>query len=206
MIGSLLILGAGGHGRVVADAAAAAGWSPVAFLDDDASAAAGTRWEILGPLDSLPAKAKSYDGVIVAIADATRRDALLIDIDMAGLPIATIIAPSATVSPSASLAPGCMILAGAVVQIGAQLEVGCIVNTAASVDHDCTLGRCVHVAPGAHIAGTVAIGARAWIGLGATINEGLTLGPDSTVGASAAVTADVPEGTTVVGIPARSIS
>ncbi len=202
---SLLILGAGGHGRVVADTAAMAGWDKIAFLDDNATASSATCWPVIGPIESLVVNACMFDAAIVAIADCACREALMQQLDQAGVGLATVIAPSAVVSPRASIAPGCMILAGAVVQIGAKIGAGCIVNTSSTVDHDCELGPCVHVAPGAHVAGAVTIGARSWIGLGATVNENLTLGEACTVGASAAVVTDVAPGATVMGVPARAV-
>ena len=202
---SLLILGAGGHGRVVADTAEAAGWSDVAFLDDDLTSAQGLAWPVLGPLAELVHHAPSFDDVIVAIADAQCRQTLIAKVEAEHLSLATVVSPAAAVSRRSSIEPGCMVLAGAVVQTDAKLEVGCIVNTGASVDHDCLLERYVHVAPGSHLAGGVKVGTGSWIGMGATVNEHLVIGCSCTVGAGAAVVNHVGDGVTVVGVPARPV-
>lgn len=202
---SLLILGAGGHGRVVADTAEAAGWSDVAFLDDDLASAQGLAWPVLGPLAELVHHAPSFNDVIVAIADAQCRQSFIARVEAGHGNLATVISPAASVSVRASIEPGCVVLAGAVVQAGAQLGVGCIVNTAATVDHDCVLGRYVHVAPGAHLAGAVTVGQGSWIGIGSTVNDGLVIGQQCVVGAGAAVVTHVDDGATVVGVPARPV-
>ena len=200
----LLIIGAGGHGKVVADAALLSDWDRVTFLDDRA----GTLVEVLGltvigQVRPLREHAAAFDAAVVAIGAAARRLELQDECVAAGLSIATIIHPSASVSRFATLGPGCVVFAQAAINPGTTLGRAGIVNTAATIDHDCRLGDGVHLSPGAHLGGDVVVGDRTWVGIGAVVRQGIEIGHDSIVGAGAAVVAPVPPYTTVVGVPAR---
>ena len=186
----LIIIGAGGHGSVVADAANV----NCVFLDDDTSLP-----NVIGTPSSLNDILVEGDGVVVAIGDNVLRNEMLAAIDNA----ATVIHPTACVSPKATLGQGSVVLANAVVNVGATLGRGCIVNTGATVDHDCVLGKSVHVSPGANLGGNVRVGDCSWIGIGAAVKHEVTIGKHVVVGAGAAVINDVPDNTTVVGVPAR---
>lgn len=201
----LLLLGAGGHGRVVADAATAAGpWTEVTFLDDRfPSLVTSGAWPVVGPFDELERMAASVDGCVPAVGDSRLRLILLDRAARAGVRIPTVVHPRATISPNAVLGEGTVAFAGSVVNPGATLGRGCIVNTGATVDHDCVLGDGVHVCPGAHLAGDVAVGAHSWIGIGAVAKQGIRIGSSVMVGAGAACVRDVRDGATVVGVPAR---
>jgi sugar O-acyltransferase (sialic acid O-acetyltransferase NeuD family) len=120
-----------------------------------------------------------------------------------GLLPLTVVHRVAYVASDAALGPGCQVLAHATVCAQARLERGVIVNTAASVDHECLVGAGAHIGPGVRLAGRVAVGERAFIGTGAVILPRLTIGCDAIVGAGAVVTADVPAGAVVTGVPAR---
>lgn len=200
----LLIIGGGGHGKVVADAALAVGWNPVAFLDDHApEAPASLGLAVVGSFADVERCASQFSAVVVAVGDCRRRLEMLERCQALRLKLVSIVHPSSAVSRFATLAPGCVVLAQSAVNAGAELGMGCIVNTGATVDHDCRLGRAVHVCPGAHIAGNVSIGECAWIGIGAAIRQTVAIGCDAVVGAGAAVTADVPDRVTVIGVPAK---
>ena len=200
----LLVIGAGGHGKVVADTAILAGWERVAFLDDFADLSGRPLGlPILGRTADLDLLAGGFSSVVVAVGTSRRRLELLSQCQRSGLRIISVVHPAAFVSTFASLAPGCVVFAQAAVNADAVLGLGCIVNTGATVDHDCALGDGVHVCPGAHLAGNVRIGDCAWIGIGAVVRQGVSVGRDATVGAGGVVVADVPDGTTVVGSPAR---
>lgn len=204
---SLLILGGGGHARVVADAALASGrWGSVRFRDD-----APPRFglECYGPCDGpvadfawLVARDLPF---IVAVGDAGLRERWMREASERGARVETVIHPSAVVSSFARVEAGVAVLAGAVINPGARLGVGAIVNTGATVDHDSDIGEYAHVCPGVHVAGDVSVGARAWIGIGSAVRQGVTIGADAIVGAGAAVVADVDQGVTVVGVPARRL-
>ena len=200
----LAILGAGGHARVVADAAEAAGWTVPGLFDREAPPG-DHPWPLLGDAEALFARAAEFDGAVVALGDNDLRLEWTLKLGARGLPLATVIHPTAWVSPRARLGGGTVILALAGVGTGARLGRAVIVNTGASVDHDCALGDGVHVSPGARLAGGVTVGERSWIGLGAVVREGLALGEAVRVGAGAAVVEPVESGQTVVGVPARPI-
>lgn len=203
----LLVVGASGHGKVVAEAALATGdWERIAFADD--------RWRELQRWRGIPAVGPSwpvadlragYPEAIIAVGDATVRLRLLAEFEGMGYRLATVIHPAVTVSPSAEIGKGSVLFAGAVVNADAVLGIGCIINTRASVDHGCRLGDGVHICPGAAIAGDVRVGDRSWIGIGAAVIQGTSIGMDVTVGAGAAVVDDLADGIVAVGVPAQPL-
>jgi len=200
----LVIIGAGGHGQVVADAALAAGFEVLGFLDDE-SLLFGKQFlgvNVLGRIEMI----RDMDvSCVVAIGDNRRRQQV---VDLLGFPAqryAAVIHPRATVSPYAEVLPGAMVLAGAIV--GPQAVVGrhSIINHASSIDHHDIVGAFVHVAPGCHAGGNVHIGDGAFLGVGVSVVPGITVGKWATVGAGSAVLRDVSEGMVVVGVPAREL-
>lgn len=202
----LLIGGAGGHGRVAADAAIAAGWADVAFLDDRYPEVCKSGvWPVVGRLPDLAVLSGQYVEFLAALGDARLRLDLLARARAAGFGLPIIAHPKSAVSPHARLAHGVVVFAGGIVNAGAELAAGCIVNSGASVDHDCHCAEGVHVCPGAHLAGDVYVGARTWIGIGAVAKQGIRIGADVIVGAGAVCLRDIPDGTTVFGVPAREV-
>ncbi|MDG2422742.1 MAG: acetyltransferase [Phycisphaerales bacterium] len=203
---TLLILGAGGNGHVIADLADRSGqWSRIAFLDDAAAKSdADYQWEIIGKCGDLSDHVSGFTHGIVAFGDNELRSHWLSHLQESQLVMAVIVAESAEVSSRASLGPGTVVMPQAAVNIGVRTGPGCIINTGASVDHDCLLGESVHIAPGAHVGGDVAIGDRTWIGIGSSVRHGITIGNDVMVGAGAAVISDLPDECTAVGVPARA--
>ena len=203
----LFILGAGGHGAVIAEAAAESGrWKEILFLDDDESLDSVIDFPVVGRTEEISTLASEDSELVVAIGDNRKRLELVEEIARSGLRLATVIHPTACISRSASIADGTVVCAGAVVNARANIARACILNTGATIDHDCVLEDGVHVSPGANLAGNVQVGRCAWIGIGASVREGLTIGHDSMVGAGAAVVADVGDGLTVGGVPARRLN
>lgn len=201
----LLVIGAGGHGRVVADTALATGrWDKVAFIDDQVDITQQVlELPVLGSTESLLGLRPEYSAVVVAIGAAAERLRLLEYCRGLGFDLPTIVHPTACVSRFATLREGCVVCAHAVVNAGAVLEAGCIVNTASSVDHDCKLGSGVHVCPGARLAGNVCVGSGTSIGIGSCIRQGVVVGRGAMIGAGAVVVGNVAPGATVTGNPAR---
>ena len=189
----LIIIGASGHGKVVADAAN----RKYVFVDKEPN----EQEKIFSMEDLLPLQ-EEEDEVIVGIGDNKTRLSVLEGLHN----IATVVHKDATVSFSATLGEGTVVFARAVVNPNTSVGRGCIINTAATVDHDCILEDGVHISPGAHVGGGVTIGTCSWIGIGASVKHGVTIGNNVIVGASAAVVCDIPDGVTVVGVPAKEIA
>ena len=203
----LLIAGAGGHGRVVADTALATqAYSSLAFLDDRASKSVtmegGQSWD-----RSTGSRSSTSDfRVFVAgLGDAALRIDLLRRARKAGFVVRRSFIRHATVSKHCSIDEGTVVIAGACINVGARIGEGCIINTGATVDHDCLLAEGVHICPGAHLAGNVEIGPRAWFGIGAVARQGIRIGADAVIGAGSVVIRDVPDNVTVAGNPAREL-
>ena len=203
----LLIIGAGGHGIVVADAAAASQqWSEISFIDDaypDLGQAGP--WNVLGVVSALKELRHQVDSALVAIGDNVARMHLLTAIENEAIPLATVIHPLAVVSDLCEIGDGTALLANAVVNACAKIGKGCIINTGAIVEHDCGIADGVHVAPGATLAADVTVGENSWIGAGATVREQVSIGSGVVVGLGAAVVHDVGNSTTVAGVPAKPI-
>jgi sugar O-acyltransferase (sialic acid O-acetyltransferase NeuD family) len=200
----LALLGASGHGKVIADAALLARWDEVIFFDDAwPDRAHNGPWPVVGTTQDLLAQLQRFDGVLIAIGNCSTRWAKHREFEAAGAQMATVVHPAAVVSKYARLGPGTVVMAAAVVNAGAELGAACIINTGATVDHDCVLGPAVHVCPGAHVSGDVKIGSGTWVGVGSAIKQGVTLGERVMVGAGAVVIRSVADDVTVVGNPAR---
>lgn len=203
---SLLVLGAGGHGKVVADTALATGrWDRVAFLDDrspDLATVMGL--PVLGRLAEAPGFRDAFPEALVAIGHSRTRLRVLESLAAQGFSLPVLVHPAAWVSPRATLGEGTVVFAQVAINADAQLGRGCIANTGSSIDHDARLGDGVHVCPGARLAGEVRVGDGCWLGIGSSVIQRVTLGREVTVGAGAAVVRDLPDGITAVGVPARA--
>lgn len=197
----VIVVGAGGHAKVVIASLAAAG-RPVRGVYDDDQEKVGTRVlgvEVVGTPEAA-GRDPSLDAVI-AIGDNRVRKEL---VSRLALRWATVIHPAAVVHPSARVGPGAVIFAGAVVQPDAVIGAHAIINTGAIVEHDCVIGDFVHVAPGVVLAGNVWVGEGALLGIGAAVIPGARVGEWSVVGAGGVVISDVPRWATVVGVPATA--
>lgn len=195
----LAIYGAGGHGRVVADAAAAAGLTVLGFLDDHPSPAESPV-RLLDPDDPRLAAAVFH----VAIGDNRSRQRVANRLLEQGRTLATVIHPDATLSPEAILGRGVYVGPQAVVGPGVNVGDLSLINSAAVVEHDCLLAQAVHAAPGSLLAGGVHVGEATLVGLGAKILPGIHVGRRCIVGAGAVVTRHAGDGLRLVGIPARA--
>lgn len=199
----LIIIGAGGHAKVIIATAQALGITIRGLYDDDPAA---NGQQVLGiPVLGACHDIGAPDGstAILAIGSNTIRRRLARQLD--GLTWATLIHPAATVHESVRLGPGCVVFAGAVIQPDAELGAHVIVNTGASVDHDCRIGDFVHIAPGARLAGNVRVGEGSLMGIGSCAAPNTLIGVSSIVGAGGAVTDNIPDAVVAAGVPARII-
>ena|SRR6266481_4778994 len=203
---NLYIWGAGGHGKVVFDCAAATG-ETIAFLDDDPKAQGSLFCErsVFAPLIRLQV-AGAGASFIIAIGDNRVRAARFQTALEYGLPARTIVHPAAVVSRSAAIGEGTVVMAGAVINAGARIGRNCIVNTGAVVEHDCRIGNHVHLAPRSTLAGGVTVDSFSLIGIGAVVIPGVVIGDGAIVGAGAVVVKAVPQSVTVAGVPARVLA
>jgi UDP-perosamine 4-acetyltransferase len=205
-VARLVIVGAGGHAKVVIELfrAARPELAIVGLTDADP-----TRREVLGvPVigdDGVLARlrAEGVTHAFVALGDNRARDAASRRLDMIGFDIARVVSPAATVSPSVNLGRGVAVMAGAVINAEAHVSAFAIVNTGARIDHDCRIGRAAHIGPGAALCGSVTVGERTLLGVGASALPGVHIGDDVVVGGGACVTGDLADGVTAVGVPAR---
>lgn len=206
----VLIIGAGGHGRVVADILRAGGqFQPAGFIDSSPALAGATvaQLPVWGGANQL-SKVRQQQRLrhaIVAIGDNRVRIRYADLLRDSGFELINAVHPSASISATASLGRNVVVAAQATVCNEARIGDSCILNTGCVVDHECDLARAVHVCPGANVAGRVRVGACAWLGIGCTVIQCLSIGEHSVVGAGAVVIRDVPGSSTVVGVPARVI-
>jgi len=203
-VNRLAILGASGHGKVVADTAECCGWQAVQFFDDAwPDLQENGVWPVVGDTAALMDRLADFDGVLVAIGNNRIRHAKLLELQAAGARLVTLVHPAATVSRYAAIGEGAVVFAGAVVNAGARINPGVILNTCCSIDHDCLLGDAVHISPGARLAGGVQVGDLSWVGIGASVRQLICIGHRVIVGAGSAVISDIPNDVTVAGVPAK---
>lgn len=196
----VVVIGAGGHGKVVVRALQESGATVVAILDDNPELW-GTEFSgvaIQGPIESH--ESLSSLPAVLAIGRNATRKALSERLEREWV---TVIHPNADVDATAKIGPGTVVLSGAIVQPDARLGCHAIVNTGASVDHDCNVQDFTHVAPGVRLAGEVSVGEGAFLGIGSSVIPGVRVGAWTTIGAGAAVVKDLPDQLVAVGVPAK---
>ncbi|HFI0156866.1 TPA: acetyltransferase [Streptococcus suis] len=196
----LAIIGASGHGKVVADIAEKNGYNEIVFLDDYSTGECAG-YPIVGTSQII--EELSDFEFIVAIGDNKIRAS-----KQCMLPqdrIATLIHPSAVISRRVDVHAGTVIMAGAVINSDVTIGRGCIINTASSVDHDCKLGDFVHLSPGCHIAGNVKIGRDTWLGVGTTVINNINIESSVTIGAGSTVIKNLESNNTYIGTPAKEL-
>lgn len=194
----LAIIGASGHGKVVADIAKMNGYKEIIFCDDDESIHHCGGFSVIGKSDVI--RTMDVD-VIIGIGNARVRKKIQKSIPEQKL--ITLIHPDAVVAEDVTMGVGTVVMAGTVINSGAKIGNGCIINTCSSVDHDCEVGDFVHIAVGSHLCGNVSVGNGTWIGAGATVINNVSICPECMIGAGTVVIKDIAEKGTYVGVPAR---
>lgn len=203
----LLIVGAGGHGKVAADCAELTNqYSEIAFLDSGFPALNQVGvWSVIGDGEDLSIFAGPDTYFFVAIGDNHARSSIIEQLLTISENLVSLIHPSAVVSRHAAIGDGTLVCANATINIASKIGRGCIVNTAASVDHDCKLEDYVHVGPGSRLAGSIVIGKGTFVGIGCAIIPGIVIGENSIVGAGSTLLKSIPDNSVVVGSPAKAI-
>lgn len=206
----IIVLGAGGHAQVVADAILAnalnaSSFVLAGFLDDNLA--------LIGQIImGVPVRGRisdlstiEHDAVIIGIGDNATRAQLFRDLQARDEQLAVVVHPRATVAQQAQIQSGTVVFAGAIINTGSKIGPNVIVNTGATIDHHACIGAHVHLAPGVHLGGTVTVGAGAFLGIGVNVIPNRTIGAWTTVGAGATVIEDLPDQVIAVGTPARII-
>jgi len=204
----VLVLGAGGHGQVVADillrmADAGAALVVTGYLDDNSSLT-GQRfldlpvWGRLADRASVP-----HEAVVVAVGDNQQRRRLVRELSRGGEAFATARHPSAVIAPDVAIGPGTMVCGGVVINPGSVIGAHVILNTGCTIDHHNRIGDYAHIAPGVHLGGDVRVGPGTLVGIGSVVLPQRSVGEWSMIGAGSVVTRAIPSGVTAVGVPAR---
>ena len=194
----LIIMGASGHGKVVADIAVRNGYKDIVFLDDDKSVKECGGYPVIGKIFNIT----SLEGLLfVAIGNTSIRKQLMSENSKREFPV--LIHPSAVIADNVEIGNGSVIMAGSVVNPGVKIGKGCIVNTSSSIDHDCIIGDFVHIAVGSRLCGAVTVGNCTWIGAGATIKNNIYICENCMIGAGATVIRNIDTKGIYVGVPAK---
>jgi sugar O-acyltransferase (sialic acid O-acetyltransferase NeuD family) len=201
----LLIIGASGHGKVVADIALKMNrWQGIAFLDDDKNIKSSMGLEVIGTSSEVSKYIEEYD-VFVGIGNNVTRQKVQEKLETLGAEIPVLIHPTAVIGEQVVIEYGSALMAGSIVNCCTRIGKGCIVNTGSTIDHDNVIGDFTHISPGVHLAGTVKVGLGSWIGIGSTISNNVTITNDCKIGAGAVVVKDLTEPGVYVGVPVRRI-
>lgn len=201
----LVIIGASGHGKVVADIAIKMNkWQSIAFLDDDESIKTSMGLEVIGKtVDAFTYKNEA--DFFVAIGSNTTREKIQEKLTEQGLNIVDLIHPSAVICTDVKIGMGTVVMAGVVINSSCIIGKGCIINTSSSIDHDNVIDDYVHISPGVNMAGTVKVGKKSWIGIGSVVSNNVNICSNCKIGAGAVVVNDITEPGTYVGVPARRV-
>ncbi|CAG9612118.1 UDP-N-acetylbacillosamine N-acetyltransferase [Bacillus rhizoplanae] len=205
MKNKLIIIGASGHGKVVADIALKMNkWQSIAFLDDDESVKSSMGIEVIGKSADVFKYIEDYD-FFVGIGNNAIREKIQKKLEAEGASIPTLIHSTAVIGEQVKLASGTVVMAGVVINCCTTIGKGCIINTGSTIDHDNIIEDYVHISPGAHLAGTVKVGRGIWLGIGSVVSNNVNITSGCKIGAGAVVVKDIAEPGIYVGVPAKKI-
>lgn len=200
----LLLIGASGHGKVIADIAIKSGYTILGFLDDNPEIEEVMGFPVIGKVsDAVDYIEKAQ--MCVSIGNPQVRSRIMSELVERGAVFPNLIHPNAVIGMNVSIGEGTVVMAGAVINPDTMIGKGCIINTCASVDHDCIIEDYAHISVGAHVAGTVRVGKGSWIGVGAAVKNNIFICSDCMIGAGAVVVKDIVVGSTYVGVPAEEL-
>lgn len=201
----LIIIGAGGHGKVVADIAIKMNkWKSIVFLDDNDSVKDCMGLKVLGRIADA-AKYKEVAQFVVAIGNNIIREQVQERLESLGVEIISLVHPSAVIGTDVLIGIGTVVMPGAIINSSSKIGKGCIINTGCTIDHDNIIEDYVHISPGVNLAGTVKICKGSWIGIGSVVSNNVKITSGCTIGAGAVVVKDITEPGIYVGIPAKKI-
>ena len=201
----LLIIGASGHGKVVADIALKMNkWKSIAFLDDDKLLLESMGIEVIGKSADAFIYLEDYN-IIVGIGNNVTREKIQERLEAEGATVPVLIHPEAVIGEQVEVGIGTVVMAGVVINCCTKIGKGCIINTSSTIDHDNVIEDYVHMGPGAHLAGTVKVGKGTWLGIGSVVSNNVNITGGCIIGAGAVVVKDITEAGTYVGVPAKKI-
>lgn len=201
----LLIIGASGHGKVVADIAVNMEiWSTIEFLDDDTSIREIMGFKVIGPSNIADSLINEYD-MFVAIGNNITRARLQKRLTQSGARFATLIHRNAIVGMDVTVGNGTVIMGGCVINPSTKIGDGCIINTGSTIDHDNNIEEYVHISPGVHLAGTVSVGKSTWLGIGSSVINNIEIASEVIIGAGSVVVKNINQPGTYIGIPAKQV-
>ncbi len=205
MKNKLIIIGASGHGKVVADIAIKMNkWQSITFLDDDESIKASIGLEVIGKTADAFTYKEEAD-FFVAVGSNTTREKIQEKLIEQGLNVVSLVHPSAVIGTDVEMGIGTAVMAGVVINSSTRIGNGCIINTSSSVDHENVIEDYVHISPGVNMAGTVKVGKGTWLGIGSVVSNNVNVCSGCKVGAGAVVVKDITEPGTYVGVPVRRV-
>lgn len=205
MKNKLLIIGASGHGKVVADIALKMNkWQSISFLDDDENIKSSIGIKVIGKSSDAVKHLDDFE-IFVGIGNNSIREKIQEKLEANGASIPTLIHPKAVIGENVELYPGTVVMAGAVINCCTRIGKGCIINTGATIDHDNIIEDYVHISPGVHLAGTVKVGQGSWLGIGSIVSNNVNITSGCRFGAGAVVVGDIFETGIYVGIPAKKL-
>ncbi|WP_202709635.1 acetyltransferase [Sporosalibacterium faouarense] len=201
----LIIIGASGQGKVVADIAIKMNrWQSIAFLDDHESIKTSMGLEVIGrTADAFTYKSEA--DFFVAIGNNATREKIQEKLIKGGLNIVSLVHPSAVLGTDVEIGIGTVVMAGVVINSSSRIGKGCIINTSASLDHDNTIEDYVHISPSTSLAGTIRVEKGTWIGIGSIVSNNVNICSRCKVGAGAVVVKDISVPGTYIGVPARRV-
>lgn len=201
----LLIIGASGHGKVVAEIALKMNkWKEIAFLDDNINIKETLGLRVIGKTDDVLLYIDECD-FFVGIGNNDIRSEIQYSLEKLNASIPILIHPNSIISEKVVLGAGSVVMAGAIINCCTKIGKGCIINTGSTLDHDNIIDDFVHISPGAHLAGSVKIGKGTWLGIGSVVSNDVSIVKGCKVGAGSVVIKDIKESGTYVGVPVRSV-